>query len=192
MGKFARSLLVTGLLWALVTGARADGEPTLAADEVASLQTLLDIAKAAISPDATAEAIADDLAALGLEPIIARQDNELGPFATVRTQRPLVGTRYLHVQFDGSDGAQHVSFELRPAPDAQSVASERISATFAPISLLQEGDGDTPKRWDIGGCREVWIMPLREEDLTDHPFNAYLPTDAGTLRIGVEIDPHCG
>jgi hypothetical protein len=168
----------------------------LSAAEKASVALLVDEFLVAWGKEVNPGMYIQSLKSLGLKPQLAVDANPYtGAMAVIRSVNALPGTRYFHVQMMGDDKAsmhmQSISFEVRAAKDSEKSVIEALQKTFSGLgepSYEREGF----KEWRLQDCLIVWIKVLGENDLKDHPLNAYnVPKDIGTLRVTQEEDQHC-
>ncbi len=136
----------------------------------------------------------DRLQALNLQPNLYQDSNpDTGTLSIVRTDKPLLGTRYFHAQyFSGGKQKlflQHMSFEIPPNKDSLRTAAQIIKDTFGP---LPPAHVQSPNMiaWLWKGKYTVWAMKMDKDSLVSDAFNAYTANDVGTVRIAIELDVH--
>jgi hypothetical protein len=126
--------------------------------------------------------------------VIQKYDSneDTGSMSIIRTQKTLPGTRYFHAQYFGDDQGQtlqHLSFELKPGPNAMEAAK---SALIKKFSLSQKPTMDKKgfTSWHQSSGYTLSIKQLTSEDLKDDLFNAYVASDIGTIRVSMELEIH--
>lgn len=160
---------------------------------VQSMKKMLVLLRSAYSSTEHFEEVLTGLA--DQAPKIYRDSNpETGEMLTIRTEKPLFGTRYVHMQYVGDVGAkthllQHAGFEFRPGSESFSQVSEAIRLTFPEL-----GKPTATKpgyvRWATKNNYVLWAKALTREDIQDDPVNAYSENDIGTIRVVVEKAVH--
>ena len=134
-----------------------------------------------------------ELDLLLLKPQVQADSNDLGKMIIVRTERALPGTRYLHAQYFSNEAGepeiQHMSFEIPPAPEAMKLGVSLVKSAF---KELGEPALTRPNfvLWKAPNGFVVWVKRLSADELSEDPFNAYGPSDVGTIRIAIEHDIH--
>lgn len=126
--------------------------------------------------------------------VIQKSDSneETGTMSIIRTRKTLPGTRYFHAQYFADDQGQtlqHLSFELRPGPNAMNEAKSSLIKNFS-LKSQPTMDKEGFISWQQKSGYTLWIKKLTSEDLKDDPFNAYGPEDVGTIRVAMELEIH--
>lgn len=132
----------------------------------------------------------------GQKPFVTRNSNpDTGALYFVRTQSPSPGTRYFHAQYmsdeDGKLFAQHISFEFRPGKDSFNLAEQTLKQLYPGLGKPKKDEGTLIKSWSLEDGMHAYIQTITKEEIASgHPYNAYVPEDVGTVRIGIEVDIH--
>lgn len=170
--------------------------PPLTQSEIASVQKFMNLAFRYASPTEKPSALLNELEALSLAPVATQDFNEdTGKMVIIRTHETLEGTRYFHAQFFEDEQKrtflQHLSFEIRPSPDAMDQAIKMIEEKLGAKVVPLQAPTSHYALYKAPGDYIVWVKRLEYEDLKDDPFNARDPnTDIGTLRVAIEKDIH--
>lgn len=170
--------------------------PSVSISTDASVQSMKKMLGVLRSAYTSSEHFEDVLTGLADQaPKIYRDSNpDTGEMLTIRTEKPLLGTRYVHMQYVGDVGAkthllQHAGFEFKPGADSFSQVSEAIKQTFpelGPPTSVKSGY----VRWATKNNYVLWAKTLTREDIQDDPVNAYSESDIGTIRVVVEKAVH--
>lgn len=171
--------------------------PRLSEKEKKSLQTVLGLLFAPSRGKIALNNFIQALDAAGLEPVVAKDENPYtGKMLTIRTNRSLPGTRYLHGQWFQDESSnkepfrQHFSFEVRPSPDCMSVAKTMIEQLLGKKLGTPKQSSDSWAEWDLDDGQVVWVKRLLEkEDLQNNPYNAHTMKDRGTCWVSNEMKP---
>lgn len=160
---------------------------------VQSMKKMLSVLRSAYSSTAHFEDVLTNIA--DQAPKIYRDSNpDTGEMLTIRTEKPLQGTRYVHMQYVGDVGAkthllQHAGFEFKPGAESFSQVTEAIKQTFPEL-----GQPTSTKpgyvRYATKNNYVLWAKTLTREDIQDDPVNAYSENDIGTIRVVVEKAVH--
>ena len=130
----------------------------------------------------------------GLKADVGRDSNPYtGTMITVRTEKSLPGTRYPHTQYFTNENnvafQQHFSIEYRPGPKAFARTKEMAEELYG----VNNGKYSKDRKvitYKLGNGQILWIQEMQSKDLKGDPFNAYEPTDVGTIRIAIEEEIH--
>lgn len=170
--------------------------PPLSKTEIASVQKFMDLAFRYARPTEKPSALLKELETLNLAPVATQDFNDdTGKMVIIRTNETLEGARYFHAQFFEDEHKQtflqHLSFEIRPSPDAMDQAVKMIEEKLGTKVVPLQTPTSDYALYKAPGDYIVWVKRLDYEDLKDDPFNARDPkTDVGTLRVAIEKDIH--
>lgn len=172
---------------------QAPVKTSIPSTEQASIEHFVETLFINVNYDKGVKDVMEDLERMGLEPVDNKQANPYtGESHIIRTNKTLPGTRYFHAQIKGSAGnefLQHMSFEIKPGPNAFKNGVELIKKQFK-ISGKPKIESDELMAWPVENGYIAWVKKLSKEDLEDNPFNAYTQNDVGTIRIAIEYDIH--
>lgn len=169
-------------------------EPTKSPLQVQNLYQMTEFLKSsAYQPDL--KTTLSRLQMLHTQPMYFQDSNpSTGTLYILRTEAPLKGTRYFHAQYFSDEHQkpflQHMSFEIPPGKDSLRQAANALKKSFPGL-----GDPEMQKEgfimWKWKGGYNVWALRLTKDHLIDDPYNAYSPSDEGTVRVAMELDvPH--
>jgi hypothetical protein len=147
-------------------------------------------------PNIALEQVIHDLENNHQEPAVIHDANSTtGDMAIVRTNAPPAGTRYFHVQHfaDGAGGGfvQHASFEYKAGPTAMTDTVAAVRENFHGLGKPEQKGLDFIK-WNLDDGHVLWVKRMGLADLQENPYNAYQPSDVGTIRVAIEVDAHEG
>ena len=176
--------------------------PPLSKEEVKSVKKLFETFFRNSRGKNSLNKLIRELRMSGLDPVMARDFNPYtGKMLTIRTNEALEGTRYFHAQFFADDSEnkepfrQHLSFEIRPSPDAmrvaQKIVEEKLGKALGTPIRVRKDEGHEWVEWKKDG-ESIWIQRLGAEDLNHDPLNARTIEDIGTVRAAVELIPSEG
>ncbi len=130
------------------------------------------------------------------KPVVTRQSNPYtGEMFIIRTQKPLIGSRYFHAQvFSNEEGEhflQHMSVEFKKGEKSMDQVSTALQSTFGTLGepLRQTKQF---RSWKVEPNYVLWVKKMDSEDLQSNPFNAYTSQDLGTIRVALELQVHDG
>lgn len=177
----------------VASGARP-GLPPEVSTEQRALNEMTGFLVESLRGHSSPQALLKELAQHGMKPLAAQNFNpQSGKMVMIRTQEALPGTRYFHAQFfEGTDKnpyLQHMSFEIKPGPEAMDMAIKTLRSQIADLGQ-PSAQADGYVLWKIPDGHIVWVKRLGAEDLKYDPFNAYSSEDIGTVRVTAEIDIH--
>lgn len=132
----------------------------------------------------------------GMGPIIGKDFNEdTGKMIVVRTKDTLPGIRYFHAQYFEDENKvqflQHLSFEIRPAPDAMETAFALLKDFKKNLSKPNLSNNFI--EWNDDDGYSIWLKKLTLEDIKKmrkEPYNSYSAADVGTVQAAIEQSPH--
>jgi hypothetical protein len=159
-----------------------------------SLVTFNSIMADSSSKNLDIESLKESLVSKGLELVVAKDENKFtGTMTIIRTENSLPGTRYFHSQIfygeDGSPFVQHMSFEYRAGKLAFAQAVAAAKKQFK-LNTEPSVKKDGFYSWNTSDGYVVWVKRMTSEDLKNDPFNAYSPSDAGTIKVAKELEIH--
>ncbi len=163
--------------------------------EIASLESMTATLSTFSRPEVGLSDLTAFLSSTTQKPLVAKQSNpDTGEMSIVRTDNPLLGTRYFHAQYfkDESDQTflQHMSFEFKPGESAMAEAVAAVRKAFPSLTNPPLVNSPSFVKWALDEKYIVWIKKLEAADLRDNPFNAYTSNDVGTVRVAVEAEIH--
>lgn len=170
--------------------------PALSKTEIASVQKFINLAFRFAKPTEKPSALLNELAALKLAPVATQDFNDhTGKMVIIRTNETLEGARYFHAQFFEDENKrtylQHLSFEIRPSPDAMDRAVKMVEEKLGAKVVPLQAPNSHYALYKAPNDYIVWVKRLEYDDLKDDPFNARDPeSDVGTLRVAIEKDIH--
>ncbi|OUR98761.1 hypothetical protein A9Q84_04940 [Halobacteriovorax marinus] len=163
-------------------------------NEGESLTSFNEVMSEFASKDLDLERFKETLVAKGLELVVANDKNPYtGNMTIIRTENSLPGTRYFHSQIfyakDGSPFIQHMSFDYRASEksfaEAVAAAKKQFKLNATP-NVRKEGYYS----WNTPDGYLVSVKRMTAEDLKNDPFNAYLKSDVGTIKVTKELEIH--
>lgn len=142
------------------------------------------------------ESLIKSLRDAGMGPIIGKDFNEdTGKMIVVRTKDTLPGIRYFHAQYFEDENKvqflQHLSFEIRPAPDAMETAFALLKDFKKNLSKPNLSNNFI--EWNDDDGYSIWLKKLTLEDIKKmrkEPYNSYSTDDVGTVQAAIEQSPH--
>lgn len=106
----------------------------------------------------------------------------------VRTDSPVLGTRYFHgiyLSVDQKLIPSHLSFETNVKFEEALAAIEKIISKEKRITDQSDLDSGN-SAWSLTERYRLRAKKLVSDDLIDHPTNAYTKDDIGTVVVSVE------
>lgn len=119
----------------------------------------------------------------------------LGDIYIVRTESPPPGTRYFHAIYEEEENGElvmrHMSFDYRAGEKSFKEAVQAIEKAF-PDGKKRDREGSVSDFfvWELPDGYVVWVKKMVNDDIIDHPINAYTEDDLGTIKVAIEINPH--
>lgn len=140
----------------------------------------------------TLQSVFYDLKQKNMNPILNTSSNPYtGTMHILRTNSPLSGTRYFHAQYFSDKKTQpylqHMSFELKPETNAFENSILMIKKIFPELKNPTIDKKDFIL-WHWKNGFNVWIQKLSADQLAGDPYNAYEASDAGTIKVAIELD----